>query len=50
PLHYEGYQHARWICLDYFSVVVHVFYPEARAFYQLEQLWSDALITEYASL
>lgn len=50
PLHYEGYQHAHWICLDYFNVVVHVFYPEARAFYRLEQLWSDALVTEYASL
>ncbi len=50
PLHYEGYLNARWICLDYFDLVVHVFYPEARTFYQLEQLWSDALVTEYASL
>jgi len=47
PSHYEGQQNARWICLDYFNTVVHVFYPETREFYGLEQLWSDAAITEY---
>lgn len=47
PSHYEGQQNARWICLDYFTTVVHVFYPEAREFYGLEQLWSDAIQTEY---
>lgn len=47
PLHLEGRQSAHWICLDYFDVVVHVFYPDARKFYQLEDLWSDASFTEY---
>lgn len=47
PLHLEGRQSAHWICLDYFDVVVHIFYPDARKFYQLEDLWSDASFTEY---
>ncbi len=42
-----GGRHANWICLDYFDVVVHIFYPETRAFYELEDLWSDADITTY---
>ena len=48
--HIEGGNGAAWICMDYFDVVVHVFHPEKRAFYQLEALWSDAMMTEYASL
>ncbi len=50
PVHFEGQQSAHWICLDYFDVVVHVFYPDTRKFYQLEDLWSDALFTEYDNL
>lgn len=50
PLHVEGQQSAHWICLDYFDVVVHVFYPETRQFYQLEELWSDASFSEIESL
>ena len=50
PLSYEGHQHAAWVCLDYFNVVVHVFYKERRGFYQLEDLWSDAIFTEYETL
>jgi len=38
----EGYQEARWILLDYGDVIVHIFAEEARAFYDLERLWSDA--------
>lgn len=49
PSHSEGKQNARWICMDYFETVVHVFYREAREFYQLEDLWSDAEITEYTN-
>lgn len=45
-----GGRHANWICLDYFDVVIHVFHPETRAFYELEDLWSDAVITEYETL
>ena len=50
PSHFEGKQGSTWICIDYFDTVVHVFYPETRRFYDLEQLWSDAEFTEYHSL
>jgi len=42
PLSLEMPRDARWIVLDYGSVVVHVFTAEARAFYDLEELWSKA--------
>ena len=44
----EGTQHGTWICLDYFTTVVHIFYKETREFYQLEELWSDAKVTKYS--
>ncbi len=50
PLHIEGQSNARWICMDYFSVAVHIFYKEARTFYELEDLWSDAIFTEYENI
>lgn len=46
-LHVEGTQAARWICMDYFNTVVHIFYKEARSYYELEALWSDAITTNY---
>jgi ribosome-associated protein len=42
PQHVEGLRGARWVLLDYVDFVVHVFHPQARAFYQLETLWGDA--------
>ncbi len=39
--HIEGYRDAQWILLDCGDVIVHVFHPAARAFYNLEQLWGD---------
>ena len=42
PLRTEGYDSKNWILLDYGEVIVHVFYPEARRFYDLEHLWADA--------
>lgn len=45
-----GSRPANWVCLDYFDTVVHVFYPETRAFYQIEELWSDAVATDYETL
>ena len=44
--HYEGYQASRWILLDYVDVVIHIFLPEVREFYDLEKLWGDAKIEE----
>ncbi len=38
----EGEGESRWILLDYGDIVVHLFDPETRAYYALEELWSDA--------
>ena len=38
----EGYQESRWIVLDYGNVVIHIFEPEMREYYALEQLWAAA--------
>jgi ribosome-associated protein len=38
----EGYEEGRWIVLDYGNVMVHLFDAEARAYWDIEQLWSDA--------
>ncbi len=40
--HSEGLEQGRWVILDYVDVVVHVFHPAMRAYYQLERLWGDA--------
>ncbi len=40
--HVEGLSQGRWVLLDFVDVVVHVFHPTLRSFYQLERLWSDA--------
>ncbi len=50
PSHVEGKQSATWVLVDYFDVIVHVFYPEARRFYEIEDLWSDAKQTEYQNI
>jgi ribosome-associated protein len=38
----EGYVEGRWVLLDYGDVVIHLFQPEARAYYALEDLWAQA--------
>jgi ribosome-associated protein len=47
PGHVEGLEHAKWVCMDYFEAIVHIFHPETRRFYDLEQLWGDARRIEY---
>ena len=42
PLGIEGRASARWVLLDFGSVIVHVFAPEEREYYGLERLWSEA--------
>ena len=39
--HIEGEKEALWVLLDYFDVIVHVFYSKTRNFYDLERLWQD---------
>lgn len=41
PHHTEGYESNQWVLLDYGCALVHVFLPEARGFYNLENLWKD---------
>jgi len=41
PRRVEGVREARWILMDYLDVVVHIFTPDARDFYRLEQLWGE---------
>ena len=44
PLRIEGEPASGWILMDYGSVVVHLFAPEVRAYYDLEELWRDGRI------
>lgn len=46
PFNYDGYKNSEWIVIDYGDTLVHIFLPEARDRYKLEELWSDAKITE----
>lgn len=50
PYNYDGYRNSQWIVIDYGSVLVHVFLPETRQLYNLEELWNDGKITEIADL
>jgi ribosome-associated protein len=47
--HIEGYENARWILIDCFGVVLHIFRPEVREFYGLERLWGDAPREEFSN-
>lgn len=45
PFAVDGLRNAEWVAMDYADVLVHVFLPETRAFYNLEHLWADAKLT-----
>jgi ribosome-associated protein len=42
PSYVEGRANGEWVLLDYFNIIVHVFQPEVRQFFNIESLWSDA--------
>lgn len=48
PYHSEGFENSEWILIDYVTVVVHVFQKHIREFYNLESLWADAEVQEFA--
>lgn len=50
PYNYDGYQNSQWIVIDYGDLFVHVFLPDVRETYNLEELWSDADIEEVPDL
>jgi ribosome-associated protein len=45
PFAVDGLRNAEWVAMDYSDVLVHVFLPETRSFYNLEHLWADAQLT-----
>ena len=46
PLSIDGNRNSPWIGMDYGTILVHIFLPEYRSFYNLENLWSDSQIVE----
>ncbi len=45
PFNYDGYRNSQWIVIDYGHTLVHIFLPDERQRYNLEELWSDAPCT-----
>ena len=50
PYNYDGYQNSQWIVIDYGTIFAHVFLPDFRERYRLEELWADAVITNTPDL
>lgn len=50
PARVVGLEHALWVAMDYGDVMVHVFVPDMRQFYDLEHLWADAPLTAIPDL
>lgn len=50
PYAVDGLRNAQWVAMDYAEVLVHVFLPEVRNYYNLENLWADAKLTEIPDL
>jgi ribosome-associated protein len=42
PRRVDGVAQAQWVLMDYLDVIVHIFTPQTRDFYRLEQLWGEA--------
>ena len=50
PINCIGLGTNQWVAIDYADVLVHIFIPETRAYYDLEHLWEDATLTQIADL
>ena len=50
PVGVSGMKNSLWVAMDYADVMIHIFLPEEREFYDLEHLWADAEITEIADI
>lgn len=50
PTHVVGLENALWVAMDYVDVMIHIFMPESRDFYNLENLWEDAPCEEIADI
>ena len=50
PAHVVGLENAVWVAMDYGDVLVHIFVPDVREYYDLEHLWADAQLTHIPDL
>ena len=50
PLAVDGLNNAVWVAMDYAEVIVHIFLPELRSFYDIEHLWADADLRQIPNL
>ena len=50
PAHVVGLENAQWVAMDYSDVLVHIFLPDVREYYDLEHLWDDAKLTRIPDL
>lgn len=50
PVRIVGKENSLWVCMDYVDVIVHIFVPDAREFYDLDGLWNDAPATQIPDL
>jgi ribosome-associated protein len=50
PITVDGLREGRWVGIDYGTVIVHIFIPELREFYNLEHLWADAKLEQIPDL
>lgn len=50
PVHVVGLENAQWVAMDYTDVLVHIFLPDVREYYDLEHLWEDAPVEQIPDL
>ena len=46
PYSIDGLRNSQWVAMDYGDILVHIFLPDVRKFYDIEHLWADAILTE----